>query len=88
MIKKKLSVLNELGLHARVASSLARTAKRFDSSIYICKDDTQFDLKSPMCIIMSNVKGGDEVDVVFEGEDEKNAEQAITILFAEKFHER
>lgn len=39
MIQTELTVQNQLGLHARVASYIVRQAKTFSSDIYINKNE-------------------------------------------------
>ena len=44
MIQTELTVQNQLGLHARVASYIVRQAKTFSSDIYINKNEKKYDL--------------------------------------------
>lgn len=88
MITRELEVENELGLHARVASRIVREAKKFSSSVIIRKGGETFDLKNVMGVIMINAKKGDFLTAEFSGEDEEQASQAISGLFAQKFGER
>ena len=46
MIQTELTVQNQLGLHARVASYIVRQAKTFSSDIYINKNEKKYDLKT------------------------------------------
>lgn len=87
MIQTELTVQNQLGLHARVASYIVRQAKTFSSDIYINKNEKKYDLKSAIGVIAANAKYQDTLCVVFDGPDEQAASQAITQLFAQKFGE-
>lgn len=88
MITQELQVLNELGIHARVASRLVRCAGSFTSSIQAKKDGMSFDLKSVLGVMTLNTKCGEKVTVEFDGPDEAEAAQAISELFAIKFGEK
>lgn len=88
MIIRELEVVNELGLHARVASRIVRETKKFNCSVIVRKGEEVFDLKSVIGVIMVNAKKGDVLSVEFVGEDEEEASQAVSGLFAQKFGER
>ena len=88
MINKQLTVTNELGLHARVASRIVRELKKFESSVLVHKQGKIFDLKSVTGIITVNAKFGDILDVEFSGSDEAEAAEKVERLFADKFGER
>jgi phosphotransferase system HPr (HPr) family protein len=88
MITKRLEVLNELGIHARVASRVVRCARNFKSDIYAKKHDSVYDLKNVTGIMLLNTKYGEIVTIEINGPDEVEAAQAIEQLFAIKFGER
>ncbi len=88
MITKQLTVENELGLHARVASRIVRETRAFQSTVRVRKDDRTFDLKNVTGVIMVNGKRGDVLTVEFDGADEVQACEAVTALFADKFGEK
>jgi phosphotransferase system HPr (HPr) family protein len=58
MITKELKVLNELGIHARVASRIVRCASGFESSVLVKKDGGLFDLKTVLGVMTLNTKYG------------------------------
>ena len=88
MIVTELKVENELGLHARVVSKLAREARKFQSDINVRKGGDIFSLKNVMSAIMVNAKKGDVLSIEVNGEDEQQASEAMAELFAQKFGER
>ncbi|HYE67202.1 MAG TPA: HPr family phosphocarrier protein [Anaerovoracaceae bacterium] len=87
MITKKLTVLNELGIHARVASRIVRCASGFESSINVKKEGGLFDLKTVLGVMTLNAKCGESLLVEIEGSDETEAANTIEELFAIKFGE-
>jgi phosphocarrier protein len=88
MTTKKLTVLNELGLHARVACRITRKANEFESSICIIKNGKTYDLKSVTGVITTNAHQGDVVMLEINGPDEEKAAEAMEDLFFNKFGER
>ncbi|MEM1486330.1 HPr family phosphocarrier protein [Oscillospiraceae bacterium PP1C4] len=88
MLTKQLPVINELGLHARVACRIVRCAGEFQSSVVAIKNDKSFDLKNVTGVITVNAKCGDVLTVQFDGADEEQAAKTIEELFAEKFGEK
>lgn len=88
MISKQFEVLNELGLHARVASRIVREARKFQSSVIVKKEGRDYDLKNVTGVITVNAKRGDILTVEFDGEDEETAVMAVEALFLNKFGEK
>jgi phosphocarrier protein len=88
MIIKQLKIQNELGFHARVASRIVRETKQFNSSITVKKEGKDFNLKNVTGVITVNAKNGDILSVVFDGDDEADAAEAIETLFLKKFGEK
>jgi len=88
MIIRQFEVLNELGLHARVASRIVREARKFESSVIINKKGKNFDLKNVTGVITSNTKRGEIVTIEFTGADEEAAAVGLELLFKNKFGEK
>jgi len=88
MIIKQFEVLNELGLHARVASRIVREMRKFESSVIVKKGDREFDLKNVTGVITSNAKRGDIVTIEINGADEEIAADGLELLFKNKFGEK
>lgn len=85
MTRKKLKIINELGIHARPAGMLTRTASRFVSDIKLLKDGMEVNAKSIMGVMTLAAACGSSLEVIAEGRDEAEAVQAIAELFAKKF---
>jgi len=88
MVTKQLEVMNELGLHARVAAKITREMKKFESSVTVQKEGQSYNLKNVTGVIMSNAKKGDVLTVEFDGPDEEFAAESVAGLFADKFGEK
>ena len=87
MQAQSVKVKNELGIHARPASLIVKTAGRFKSSIQISKDGISADAKSIMNVMMLAAACESTVDITVSGDDEKDAIAAILELFANNFNE-
>jgi phosphocarrier protein len=85
--RKKIRVVNRLGLHARPAAQIVQQATRFQSEIKICKDSLEVNAKSIMGVMMLAAEMGSELLITAEGPDEAAAVEAIAQIFANKFGE-
>ena len=87
MISREIEIKNKLGLHARAAAKLVHTAARFKSDIKIRKGDEEVDGKSILGILLLAAGRGAVVTVKADGEDEREALDAIQQLIDAKFDE-
>lgn len=87
MIERDLEIKNKLGLHARAAAKLVHTAARFRSDIKIRKGDEEVDGKSILGILLLAAGRGSTVRVRADGEDERDALDAVEKLIEAKFDE-
>ncbi len=77
LIKKKITVQNKQGLHARPAAMFVQVANKFDSRVTVVRDEEEVNGKSIMGILMLGAEKGSEILIQVEGDD---AEQAIVEL--------
>ena len=87
VVSKKMSIINRLGLHARAAAQLVKTANQFSSEITITKDDEQVNAKSIMGILMLAAACGSHIVVTIDGEDAEDALTSIEGLVNDGFGE-
>jgi len=69
MIKKKLTVKNSQGLHARPAALFVQIANKFDSRITVKRENEEVNGKSIMGILMLGAEKGSEIIIEAEGDD-------------------
>ena len=81
MVKQKVTVKNETGLHLRPAGLLCRTAMLYKSHITLAYEDTVANAKSVLSVLGAGVKPGYELEITCEGMDEQEALGAIVELF-------
>lgn len=78
------TITDSLGIHARPAGLLAKTAKAFDDTqITIAKGDQSVRATQLMKLMALGVKQGDTVTVTAEGPAESEAEQKMRAFFEE-----
>ena len=87
MIKEKITLQNETGLHARPAGELAKLASAFKSNINLNVDGKTVNAKSILGIMSLGIKANTEIEIECDGEDEKTAMKEILKAFDNKFGE-
>ncbi len=87
MVKKELTIINKLGIHARPAAQFVRLASKFKSEVVVEKDGEEVDGKSIMGLMMLAVGYGSKIVVSVTGDDEQEALDAIEDLVQRKFEE-
>ena len=81
MIKQKVIVKNQTGLHLRPAGILCRTAMLYKSSIVMNHKGGSANAKSVLSVLGAGIKQNDELEITCEGIDEQEALEAMTNLF-------
>ena len=87
MIERVVNVKNRSGMHARPAALLVKTANKFDSQIFLEKDEERINAKSIMGILILGATYDAPIRIIAEGSDEEVAVAAIAHLFETKFEE-
>ncbi len=88
MRKKELLIQNKLGLHARAAAQIVKSASAYSSKIVLIKDNLEVDGKSIMGIMMLAAAKGSTIQVQVQGDDEDKAMTGLEQLFKNKFGEK
>ena len=89
MVERTVTVVGDLGLHARAAAKLVRVASRFQSNVRLSRVDggTSANAKSVLSVLMLAANRGTELHATAEGADEEEALQAVSTLFSAGFGE-
>lgn len=77
------TIKDALGIHARPAGMLVKTAKSFESTITIQNGKKSSDMKKLMTLMNMATKCKDTVIVTIEGADEETAAAALEAIFIE-----
>jgi phosphocarrier protein len=81
MLEKKVTLTNEVGLHARPAALFSKAAGRFSADITIVKNDAEANAKSMLSVLKLDVRKGDRITVVASGGDEGRAiDELVTLI--------
>jgi phosphocarrier protein HPr len=87
MIKRDITVTNQLGLHARASAKLSKLAGSFVSDVHLSRKGRRVNAKSIMGVMMLAAGVGSDVEIETEGPDEQTAMDALVKLFVDKFGE-
>ena len=87
MTEQKITIRNRAGVHARPAAILVEAAKNYASVIYFEKNNSRINAKSILGIMSLGAGYGSEINIIAEGDDEKDAVAALARLFELKFEE-
>jgi len=87
MPSQTVTVINELGLHARAAAKIVNTAKKFAARTSLTHAGNSVDATSIIGILTLGGTCGVEVEISTTGEDENDALTAMVTLFADRFGE-
>lgn len=87
MIERDVTVRNRAGLHTRPASMVVQTASKFDSDIFLRRDDYEINGKSVIGVMTLAAEQGASLTLVVDGDDEEEAIKALSELFEDGFGE-
>ncbi len=88
VVRREVTIINKLGLHARAAAKLVTLASGFDADVRIRRDDREVDAKSIMGVMMLAAGKGTHLEVVATGPDALVAAEQLQALVRERFGER
>ena len=87
VVRRSVTVVNKLGLHARAAAKFVTLASRFESEIRLLKDGRQVNGKSIMGVMMLAAARGSTLEIEAEGADAPEALNQLEQLIRERFGE-
>ena len=87
MPEREVKIINKLGIHARPAAEIVKTAGKFKSSITIVRDDLEVNAKSIMGVMMLAAEFGSTIVLRASGDDADASLDALSAVIANKFGE-
>ena len=87
VVRRSVTVVNKLGLHARAAAKFVTLASRFESEIRLLKDGRQVNGKSIMGVMMLAAARGSTLEIEADGADAPEALNQLEQLIRERFGE-
>jgi phosphocarrier protein HPr len=87
MLTRTVTVVNQLGMHARAAAKFVHLAGRFDARVRVARLDREMDGKSIMGILLLAAARGSTITIRTDGADEQAALDALVGLVESGFGE-
>lgn len=87
MVRGKVVILNEKGLHMRPAGSFCKCALDFPCNVLMKIRDYNVSAKSILGVLSACVKYGEEIEILCDGTEEEEALLALLSLAENKFNE-
>lgn len=87
MTSRDVTVVNQLGLHARAAARFVHLATRYAAQVRVGRDGKVMDGKSIMGILLLAAARGTTITISAEGPDEQDAVDALAQLVQTGFGE-
>ena len=88
MREKKVTIPNNLGLHARAAATFSKQASEFSSNIIVVKEHMNVNGKSIMELLTLAAAKGSGIIIRADGDDEALAIKALVTLVKNGFGEQ
>jgi phosphocarrier protein NPr len=85
--RETVTIVNQLGLHARAATKLVQLCQQFNAKIELHQDGRVADASSVLALLMMASSKGKCLDVVTSGEQAQDALQAVVGLIRNGFDE-
>jgi phosphocarrier protein len=76
-IEKTVTVGNQMGLHARVATVVVQMMRNFECEVTLVKDGMEVDARSVLGLLLLAATPGSEILIKGNGPDSKNAVDRI-----------
>lgn len=87
MTSQAVTVVNQLGVHARAAAKFVHLATRYEARVKVARDRREMDGKSIMGILLLAAARGSTITISAEGTDEQDAVAALVALVQSGFGE-
>ena len=87
MIKRDVTITNNIGLHARPATFFIQKANSYKSLVWIEKEDRKINAKSLLGVLSLGIAQGMTVSIIADGQDENDAVDGLVKLIDTGFAE-
>jgi phosphocarrier protein len=87
MTSQAVTVVNQLGMHARAAAKFVHLATRYEAKVRVARDRREMDGKSIMGILLLAAARGQTITISADGSDEHDAVNALVALVQSGFGE-
>ena len=87
MITREVTIINQVGLHARPATFFIQKANEFKSVIWVEKDDRRVNAKSLLGVLSLGIVKDTTITIIADGVDEIQAVDTLADLINRGFAE-
>ena len=87
VVRKRATIVNKRGLHARASAKFVETVARYQSEVTVKKDDTEVSGRSIMGLMMLGASVGTSVELTAVGADAEEVIAALVKLIGARFYE-
>ena len=87
MVKRDVTITNNIGLHASPATFFIQKANSYKSSIWVEKEDRKVNAKSLLGVLSLGIAKGMTVTLIADGSDETEAIEGLVELIQNSFAE-
>jgi phosphocarrier protein HPr len=87
MLTRSVTVVNQLGMHARAAAKFVHLATRYQCRVRVGRHGREMDGKSIMGILLLAAARGSIITITVDGPDEQAAMDALAALVESGFGE-
>ena len=87
MTSQAVTVVNQLGMHARAAAKFVHLATRYEAQVTVARDERAMDGKSIMGVLLLAAARGSTITISADGDDERDAVDALVSLVQSGFGE-
>jgi phosphocarrier protein len=87
LTSRSVTVVNQLGMHARAAAKFVHVAARYEAQVRVARDRREMDGKSIMGILLLAAARGSTITISADGADEADAVRALVELVSSGFGE-
>ena len=87
MQQRDVEIVNKLGLHARPSARLTQLASSFKGNVFMSRNGRRVNAKSIMGVMMLAAAKGSTITLETDGDDEKEAIDALAGLISSGFGE-
>lgn len=87
MQNKEVEIINKLGLHARASAKITQLAGKFQSEVWLSRNNRKVNAKSIMGVMTLAANKGSKINIETTGSDETEAMLALINLIEDYFGE-
>ncbi len=87
MLSRDVTIVNEVGLHARPATFFIQKANTYKASIWIEKEDRRVNAKSLLGVLSMGIVKGTAITLIADGVDENDALNGLEHLIVSELND-